>query len=136
MVGQRKKPAGRPKLAMSETLDINGLATEWDSQEEVRVRLRAGKCLLAEGKGEDIAAVTGNLSVLQPLITRMGLTTTRPLPAVEGLRDEVEAIFLKNKRGNTPEDAPDVISISWRIRKLLGFVKMKVRRSEVSHAPR
>lgn len=84
---------------------------------------------------KDIGTVCDNLAVLQPFITRMSLTQTRPLPAVEALRDEVETIYIRNKRGNTAEAAPDVVAISWRIRKLLGFIKMKVRREEVSSAP-
>ncbi len=131
----RKKPAGRPKLPMSERLEISSLHAEWDSQEDIRGRLREGKDLLVEGRGEDISAVVSNLSVLQPFITRMGLTETRPLPCVDDLRDQVELVYASNKRGNTPEDVPGVVAISWRIRKLLGFIKMKVRRGEVSLAP-
>ena len=65
----------------------------------------------------------------------MSLLDSRPLPAVDALRDEVEAVFLKNKRGETPEDKPDVIDIGWQIRKMLTFLKMKVRRREVPPAP-
>ena len=100
-----------------------------------RERLRSGGNLLEGGLGEDIATTVANHDVLQPLIVRMSLTETRPLPVVDSLRDEVEALYLKSKRGQNPEDAPDVIGISWRIRKLLGFLKMKVRRHEVSNVP-
>ncbi|CAK9019974.1 Uncharacterized protein SCF082_LOCUS14736 [Durusdinium trenchii] len=62
----------------------------------------------------------------------MSLTETKPLPVIDTLRDEVERIYVKNKRQNAPETAPDVVALSWRIRKLLGFLKMKCRRREVS----
>ena len=130
-----KKPAGRPKASVSETLDIRNLATEWDANDDIRERLREGGSLLAGGTGEDIPTTVSNHDVLQPIIVRMSLTESRPLPAVDTLRDEVEAIYLKCKRGQNPEDVPDVIAISWKIRKLLGFLKMKVRRHEVSTAP-
>ena len=130
---KQKKPAGRPKASVSENLDIKKLSTEWDDNDVIRERLRSGGNLLEGGLGEDIATTVANHDVLQPLIVRMSLTETRPLPVVDSLRDEVEALYPKSKRGQNPEDAPDVIGISWRIRKLLGFLKMKVRRHEVSN---
>jgi hypothetical protein len=54
---------------------------------------------------------------------------------VESLRDEIEAVYMRNKRGKTQEDVPNIARDGWRIRKLLGFVKMKVRREEVSEVP-
>ena len=131
-MANNRKSGGRPKLTTHELLDIKGLHLEWDSSEKIRDQLRGGGDLLQGDKGEDITICVKNVEVLQPLITKMSLTTNRPLPAVESLRDEVEAVYLKNKRGTTPEDAPNVVELSWRIRKLLGFIKMKVRRREVS----
>ena len=90
---------------------------------------------MPDGKTEDIPACVAASLVLQPLITRMSMTEHKPLPNVDKLRDEVEKVYLVNKRGQTPEDQPDVISASWRIRKLLGFLKMKCRRGEVSSVP-
>ena len=129
-----KKPGGRPKLSSTETLDISGLHLEWDANPEIRNRLRDGGSLMQK-IGEDIPSAVANVGLLQPLVTRMSLTETRPLPAVEALRDEVETIYLRNKRGSTPEDTPDVVALAWGIRKLLVFLKMKVRRHEVSSAP-
>ena len=135
MVNTKKKPAGRKKAPCTEVLDLTNLSQEWDSQDEIRDRLRKGEGLLVEGKGEDIPSVLAVLPVLQPFITRMSLTTTRPLPPVETLREEVETIYLRNQRVLNGENAPDVVGISWRIRKLLAFTKMKARRGEVSHVP-
>ena len=130
--------AGRPKRDKVEILDIKSIHLEWDQCEEIRNRLRDGIHLLTlpDGKnGEEIPSVTCSLHVLQPFITRTSLLETRPMPSIDALRDEVEAIYLRNKRGQTPEDQPDVIGMSWKIRKMLTFLKMKVRREEVSSAP-
>lgn len=131
----RRKPAGRPKSVMTENLDIGGMHNEWDGCEAIRTRLRNGEDLLVGKINEDIPSLVANIEILQPLITRMSLTATRPLPAVDALRDEVEATYIANKRGQTPEDQPDVVATSWKIRKLLVFLKMKVRRHEVSTVP-
>ena len=92
-----KKQAGRPKLSSTEALDISGLHLEWDANPEIRNRLRDGGPLM-EKVGEDIPSAVANVGLLQPMVTRMSLTETRPLPAVEALRDEVETIYLRNKR--------------------------------------
>lgn len=57
---------------------------------------------------------------------------SKPVPPVNPLRDEIDKLMSKNKRGNTPEDAQDIIKASWSVRKMCGFVKMKARRKEVS----
>ena len=136
LIAMAKKPAGRPKNEVTEVLDVSNLHGEWDGEEEIRDRLRDGGELLVEGKGEDIPSVLSNVAVLQPILTRMSMTVSRPLPTVESLRDEVEAIYKKTKRGDNPENTTDVIKLSWKIRKYLTFIKMKVRRQEVSSVPR
>lgn len=135
VLSKKKRPSGRPKSSVAETLNVADLHREWDCNEELRARLRDGQGLLTDYKSEDIQSTLENLHALQPLITRMSMTQTRPLPGVDGLRDEVEKFFLANKRGQSQEEFPDVVNISWKIRKFLGFVKMKVRRKEVSSAP-
>ena len=132
----KRKAGGRPRKSTNEVLKVDGLQGDWDANDEIRERLRKGKCFMDEGKGEvDIPASVANTAVLQPLLTRMSLTEIRPLPPVEDLRDQVEALYLKNKRGETPEDVPNIVALAWRIRKLLGFIKMKCRRGEVSSVP-
>lgn len=131
----RNKPPGRPKKPQ-EILDVTDLHMDWDSSCEIRERLLEGGSLLAQDRGgEDIPTCIANIAVLQPCVTRMSLTQSRPLPAIESLRESIEAVYLRNKRGKTQEDMPDVVGLGWRVRKLLGFVKMKVRRKEVSSVP-
>ena len=133
-MGDQKK-GGRPKRSTLEVLCADGLASDWDLQPEIRDRLRDGGGLLgAEKVSESIPSAVAHRTVLQPLINRMCLLESKPLPAVDNLRSEIEQLYHLNKRGKTPEDQPDVVSIAWSIRKLLVFLKMKTRRHEVSHA--
>ena len=129
------KPPGRPKLPTNEVLDLTNLHLDWDNNPEIRERLLDAQDLVVGGGCDDIPTAKKNTPVLLPLLTRMSLTEHRPLPGVELLRDEIEAVYMRNKRGKTAEDVPDITRDGWRIRKLLGFVKMKVRREEVSEVP-
>ena len=129
------KPPGRPKLSTNEVLNLTDLHLDWDDNPDIRQRLLDAQDLLDDGGFDDIPTAKKNAAVLLPLLTRMSLTEHRPLPGVESLRDEIEAVHMRNKRGKTQEDVPDIARDGWRIRKLLGFVKMKVRREEVSEVP-
>ena len=131
----RKKPAGRPKNATTEVLDIAKIHQDWDGCVELRDRVMDGGNLLVEPHEDNIPSSVANFLALQPFITRMSLSSTRPLPAIETLREEVECFYLKCKRGGTSADFQDVVQIAWKVRKMLGFIKMKVRRREVSSAP-
>jgi len=51
---------------------------------------------------------------------------------VEATQDEITTLLGLNKR--EPDGVIDVEKNAWQIRKLLGFIKMKCRRSEVSKA--
>ena len=62
----------------------------------------------------------------------MSLRECRPLPPIDELRAEMEKLYTKNKRGTSPEDQEEIVKASWRVKKMLGFVKMKCRREEVS----
>ena len=129
------KPPGRPKLSTNEVLDLTNLHLDWDNNPEIRERLLDAQDLLVDDGCDDIPTAKNNTPVLHPLLTRMSLTEHRTLPGVESLRDEIEAVYMRNKRGKTQEDVPNIARDGWRIRKLLGFVKMKVRREEVSEVP-
>ena len=131
----RKKPAGRPKNTTTEVLDIAKIHQDWDGCVELRDRVMDGGHLLVEPHEDNIPSSVANFLALQPFITRMSLSSTRPLPAIETLREEVECFYLKCKRGGTSADFPDVVQIAWKVRKMLGFIKMKARRREVSSAP-
>ena len=116
-------------------LDVTGICDEWDGYEDIRERMRQGQTFIhPEGTKDDVRSCTLNSSILVPLLTRMSTLDHKPLPGVEPLRLELEKLWLKNKRVNSPEECELVVKSSWRVKKLLGFVKMKVRREEVSSA--
>ena len=128
------KPPGRPKKKI-EVLDVSGVAELWDDTDEVRERLRGEKSLVATDpkKGESIPLCVQEQAVLLPLLAKMSLLETKPLPPIEPLRQQVEATYIKNKRGDSGEVGGDVVvEIAWHVQKLLGFVKMKARRRQVS----
>ena len=87
------------------------------------------------GEGTDIKACVKNKEVILPFLSRMAPLESRPLPGIDGLREEITACYAVNKRGTSNgEDIDKIASTSWRIKFLVGFVKMKARRSEVSTA--
>jgi len=130
----KPKPKGRP-VQPKEMLDITGVGSEWDSCEEVRDRMRKDGLLMSEKVVEDIPSCLDEKCVLWPFLARMSLLRTRPMPDVASLRVEIQEFFLTCKRPATKDDEAEIIRLSWRIRKLLGFIKMKTRRHEVSTAP-
>ena len=116
-------------------LDVAGVCDEWDAYEDIRERMRQGETFIhPEALKDDVRSCVLNSSILVPFLTRMATFDHKPLPGVENLRLELEKLWLKNKRGNTPEECELVVKTSWRVKKLLGFIKMKVRREEVSSA--
>ena len=127
----RKRPASRDL----ETLDVEGIAEEWDQCEELRNRLRGGGSFFhPDGTTDDVQGCCKNADLLVPILTRMAPTETKPLAPVDPLRVEIDKLMTKNKRSpaNAPEELDAVIKASWRLKKLLGFVKMKAPRGEVS----
>ena len=131
MARSRKKKT-QPPL---EVLDVKGLCEEWDACEEIRERLTEGHTFLHPDTVKDtVDGCCKNASILVPVLTRMAVLEFKSLPPVEPLRDEIDDLLVKNKRGNAPEAVDDVVKASWRLKKLCSFVKMKARRQEVSTA--
>ena len=131
------KGGGSSAQLAADTLDITGLAEEWDTCDDIRERLRdGGELIHAEATEENVRGCTLSASLLTPLLTRMFLKESKPLPPITALRIEIEKLYVKNKRHTTPEQFNEVVKASWRIKKLCGFVKMKARRSEVSTVTR
>ena len=124
----------RKAAVEKEVLDITDLCPEWDSQDDIRTRLRDGGPIIhpETKESDDVQSCCRNSSLLVPILIRMSTLGSRPLPPLNPLRAEIEALMLKNKRGNAPEEVSSILKASWRIKKLCGFVKMKVRRGEVS----
>ena len=118
-------------------LDIAGVADEWDQRDDIRERLRDGGDLIhPEATSEDVKGCVLVASLLTPLLTRMFLKDSRPLPPIMDLRIQIEKLYVKNKRHTTPEQLSEIVKASWRVKKFCGFVKMKTRRHEVSTVTR
>ena len=118
--------------AMALKFDSAGLGFEWDGIDSIRERLRAGKMLIVDGndKGNDgnIPMCVANQDTLTPALTRL-LAANLKLPALPGLRAEVEILYTKNNR--TPDEST-VDDDAWDVRKLLRFVKRKATRNDPS----
>ena len=113
---------------------VQGLASEWDGIPTVRDRLRGGRGLIEEVscKNVDIQTPCAYSDVLLPILTRMR-DAAKKLPGIDSLREQVTVLLEMNKR--EPEETL-VQKSAWVLRKQCGFVKMKVRRMEVSIAAR
>ena len=117
-------------------VDVSGLAQEWDEASDIRQRLRASNLgLIHPQTGEKVLIKTAvlNASVLQPVLHRManarGEAKACPSPAVEDLREQVSELYTLSKR---EIDFKTVDGPAWEIRKFISFLKMKIRKQDVS----
>ena len=110
-------------------LDIEGVVDEWDSTSSIRDRLRDGGRLVSTTDCT-VKTVAEHADILLPIILRMAAGPSK-VPDVNPLRLEVSQLYIKNKQDKSVEHE-DVIEDSWVVRKMAGFIKMKVRRQEVS----
>lgn len=122
------------KAKSKSALDLETLSSEWDSDPTIRERMRdkVGMLHPDSSSGEDIPTCVLNKELLIPLLSRMSMTEKKPLPGIHDLLASVESLLTLHKRPPKPEDFDDNMALSWRIRFMLGFVKMKARRQEVS----
>ena len=113
--------------------DISGLAAEWDGVASILARMKNGHDLIREcsEKHVDLRTPATYKDVLKPILGRMMLTRKSKLPSIDDLREQVE-VFLQGAKRDP--DAAQVDRCAWLIRKNLGFIKLKVRRLEVSIA--
>ena len=116
-------------------LDITDVHMVWDGCPAIRDRLRSGKSFLDEKTGLacDNMTCALNSDVLNPILAGMGAHADRKLPSIGDLRNEMAICFRLNKRVG-PEAQQVVASEAIHVRKMLSFVKAKVRREEVSVA--
>ena len=113
--------------------NIEGVAGEWDACPEIRDRLRDGQAPIQTPAGQDITTCVKVSGLLVPLLTRMATETKKTVPSIDQLKDELEKLLLKNKRG-ADTGGVDVPNCARALRKLCGMVKTKARRAEVSTA--
>ena len=112
--------------------DVFSMVSQWNSIQSIRTTLRAGGPLL-EGDNPDIKSSVANKPVLLPVLEWMASRPGQKLPEVDQVRTEIRVLYVQNK---VDADACQVGKDGWLLRKYLGFIKMKVRRGEVSIDPR
>lgn len=124
----------RPPMAKAtNATDIEGVHAEWDEDTELREFLRGGGRILESPSCQDISTCLKNASMLRPVLTRMSLREKRELPGIDQIKGEIELLLQKNKQGLECEYL-DISKRAMILKKLLGFIKNKVRRREVSTA--
>ena len=118
-------------MAKSPALDVEGVWKEWDADEEIRELLRSDKPVLPHPCSCDISTSVSMRGLLAPLLGKMALHEDHRLPPVDDLRAELELLFKNNKQG-VELGYLEISKKSMAVKKLLGFVKTKARRKEVS----
>ena len=127
-----KRNKGERGEAHERGMEIQDLASVWDSSPDVRARLRGGQFIMHPHSGLncDNSVCVLNKALLMPILSGM-FASNRKLPCVQDLRREITACYELNKRAG-PEVNQSVAGDGIHIRKLLSFVKAKCRREEVS----
>ena len=110
-------------------VDCKSLPSEWDAQETIRSRLRAGEPLVNDEKGSavKIPRCVANHELLIPILAQIGSGCR--LAEIDGLRDAVANIYSNNNRQATEDMVDDA---AWSLRDMSTFVKRKASREEVS----
>lgn len=118
---------------MPTTLDVEGIWKEWDRDEELREIMHNGGTILDPPACQDISTCIKHGFLLGPLLSKMAVHEKRPLPPIDPLKEELDNLFKKNKQG-VESNFLDISKKAWALKRLLGFVKTKARRREVSTA--
>ena len=122
-------------------MDVSDLAKAWDDSEEIRGRLRSGGSLIhADTKDKILVKTTSlNACVLEPVLGLMAKASNMveegkspPSPAVEELREQVKELLEMSKR---EVEFTAIDKAAWTIRKFIAFLKLKIRKRDVSTEP-
>lgn len=125
--GDERPTGDRPKV------DLTGLALEMEQESSIRSFLRDQKGPLFHEKmnPETVKAVDDDhvYAIIKILLNRTAHVEGHPSPPVNPLREELAELY---RKCSVVADDSTVHTDSWCIRKIIAFVKMKVRRSKVS----
>ena len=113
---------------------VKGLAAEWDADDLVRDRVRAGGFLEDTSLGTDPSnkVAVRNMTIVLPLLLRLASADLQ-LPAVDELRTEIQEFYDMHQRVVTEDEVDDS---AWFCRKMVVFVKMKASKKLVGLVPR
>ena len=115
-------------------MEVDGLAALWDGCEEVRAFVRQQKKLFKHPAKQRWCEPTRgncvqNAAVLTPLLARLHRAPGWKLPHLEALQVEISLLFT---RLGVEADPSLIYTSSVEAKKLLGFVKRRARRLEVT----
>lgn len=117
-------------------MDVDGLGLEWDKISVVRDRVRAHRRIHVFPSTQkwcepNRANGTMNAMVLLPCLQRLRTTASWKLPYLEPLQNEISILHQKN---GIPLEEKIIYTSAVEVKKLLGFVKRRVQRKEVTKA--
>ena len=125
--GDERPTGDRPKV------DLTGLALEMEQEASIRTFLREQKGPLFHEKmnPETVKAVDDDhvYAIIKILLNRTAGVEGHPSCPGTPLREELAELY---RKCSVVADDSTVHTDSWCIRKIIAFVKMKVRRSKVS----
>ena len=120
---------GQPKV------DLTGLALELEREDAIREFFRENKGPLFKDDMtvETVKAVQEDhhFVIIRNLLHRAALVEGHPSPTVASLREELASLY---QRCSVVVGDDAIHTDAWSVRKILAFVKMKVRRGKVSTA--
>ena len=111
--------------------DCEKLSSEWDSNEDVRARLRDGLTLVMSrdrAKESSINQCTSNMDVLPPMLHRLYACGLK-MPEINKVKEQCENVYALASKAADEECIEDD---AWELRKMLRFIKRKANRQEVS----
>ena len=128
VVDEPEPESGKSKV------DLTGLASELEQLESVRTHLRESKGPLfdPEENPESIRRVEKDhaYDIMKVILGRVAISEGHPSPGVKELRLELAKLY---QNCSVVTDDPTVHTDAWFVRKVVSFVKMKVRRAKVSN---
>eukprot|EP00438_Fugacium_kawagutii_P003831 Skav220662 [mRNA] locus=scaffold1057:44856:48308:+ [translate_table: standard] len=117
-------------------MEVDGLAADWEGSEAVRAQLRNHKQLCVRPLTQQWCEPTrpncvSNSCVLIPALERLRHSPKLSLPYLEPLQLEVAKVYEKM---GIPVVAKQIYSSAVEVKRMLGFVKKKANRHEVTKA--
>lgn len=117
-------------------MNVEGLGQEWEASDEIRERLRTLNKLNTHPPTQRYCEpnrpnAVANTMVILPAIHRLRQCPGWKLPHLDPLQVEVGYLF--NKMGK-PTDDNQIYTVAVEIKRLVGFVKRKLMRGEVTKA--
>lgn len=117
-------------------MDVKGLHLLWDGVPSVRTKVRETGTLLVHPPSQKWCEpnrknAVANLDALTPVIRKFAEYPARKVPYLAPLQREIALLF---EMIGADANAKEIYKSAWGVRKMLGFLKRKVMRKEVTKA--